>query len=1124
MTPPIQRTLGKYEILEEIGKGGFATVYRARDPDLDRVVALKVLDPLLTRDAVWVARFRREARAVAKLDHLHVVTIHEVGQAEGMLYIATRLVEGGSLSRRIAEQGALPWDEVVRLVGEIASALDYAHGQGVVHRDLKASNVLLDEERGALLTDFGFARMVAESSFSVSISGGVVGTPQCIAPEVWEGQPATPHTDVYALGCILYEMVVGEHLFQGDTTPAVMRAHFKPLDLPEEWPEGVPSGLKEVLETALAKEPEARYARAGELAEAVATLKVDALVEPYAGLEAAVAAGDWERALALANQIAAQDLGYRDVATLEEKALHGQEQAARAREAATWRAEAERALAEGDRQGAEMAARQWQALTPDDPKLEELLAHLLGEETVPKADESAEKEKQVHLLTLFRQLRSREDNEDWLEALKVLQQIEVLGGDTPVLAERRQRIESRLKGGQPASTIVSGAREGILSGHQTPTAGAPTVQPVYARKGLRWMPIWAWALLGGAAVLVTVVVLLVLLQAGGSETPPQVVEDGSNVTATVILSADEAQATLSAPDATECSEYEDAGDLESAAECLRLVTIAEPDSFWAYDNLARVYGLLEEWQLALEAMQEGLGVARTAEDQAEAYLGIGHAYYRMGDYESAIENLYAGAQIEQSISGNECNLYIWLAWAYQANDQKAEACLYFQQALDLATQVDYAWAANHAQEGLQGCDFAQDPTAQPTDEAKAPMVTIDASSFKDYPAVWFSPSTGETIPYDEEAYGLETPPDPSFAYWIEPGDPEFDTWSLEYDVEFLGFGNEVFEQTTSAARNHFEPSDDRVEFEATDSVYLIRTPFGACVIQVLEFKQHNDYLMFRWKGLESWPPPGVEIYPGERKKVYSINPEFPNDRTADVIDVYVQCLSCASPDFQVTKGDGNYDDAIWSPDGTMIAALRGPDCWSQELVVMSSDGAWQHTIGVEPFCREISWSPTSDEIAFNAVDGSLAAVDLLTGKVRTILPASMIQNSSKDIMDLSWSPDGSRLTFWTRMAEEPNDETGWEIWVVDADGSNLLNLREAEENYGQLDVHWTSDGERITYGRLEMAGSERVSSEIWVMDADGGNRHPVQSPMQVKLQVYYPDESLCDVSTGWCSDYSWDRD
>ncbi len=188
MQDPIVRKLGKYEIIGELGKGGFATVYRACDLDLEREVALKVLDPLLTRDPVWVARFRREARAVANLDHPRIVTVYDVGQAEGVVYIAMKLVEGGSLAQRITQQGALSWNDVVTTTSQAAEALDFAHAQGVLHRDLKPANILLDPRNGAVLSDFGFARLLADNSMSMSLSGGVVGTPAYIAPEIWKAR------------------------------------------------------------------------------------------------------------------------------------------------------------------------------------------------------------------------------------------------------------------------------------------------------------------------------------------------------------------------------------------------------------------------------------------------------------------------------------------------------------------------------------------------------------------------------------------------------------------------------------------------------------------------------------------------------------------------------------------------------------------------------------------------------------------------------------------------------------------------------------------------------------------------------------------------------------------------
>jgi serine/threonine protein kinase len=287
----MQEILGRYELEEEIGQGGFAIVYRAHDSELDRRVALKELKPILLQDKGWVKRFRREGRAIARLDHPRIVTIYDVTEVDNRLFIVMRLVDGPSLEELIAERGKLPWTEAIEILAAVAEGLDYAHAQGVLHRDLKPANILMDPERGPMLTDFGLAKLTGESSMSMTASGSVVGTPHYIAPEVWEGQGTTAQADIYALGCILYEMLTGEKVFKGETPPAVMMAHFKPLALPAIWPQGVPAGVAPILKTALASKPANRYANARKIAVDLQALEVTGQEPPLPAVVTAETSG-----------------------------------------------------------------------------------------------------------------------------------------------------------------------------------------------------------------------------------------------------------------------------------------------------------------------------------------------------------------------------------------------------------------------------------------------------------------------------------------------------------------------------------------------------------------------------------------------------------------------------------------------------------------------------------------------------------------------------------------------------------------------------------------------------------------------------------------------------------------
>jgi len=264
--------VGRYEILDKIGEGGFAIVYRARDTELDRPVALKELRPILLTDKDWTRRFRREAKTIARLDHTHIVTIYDVYEVQERLFIVMRLVNGPSLDELITIQGRLSWREATVIIASVIKGLNHAHTRGILHRDLKPANILMDPERGPMLTDFGLAKLASESSMSMTASGGIVGTPHYIAPEVWEGQGTTEQSDIYALGCVFYEMLTGEKIFKGETPPAVMMAHFRSPALPLIWPEGVPPGVADVLKTTLAGKPADRYATVDDMARTLIAL------------------------------------------------------------------------------------------------------------------------------------------------------------------------------------------------------------------------------------------------------------------------------------------------------------------------------------------------------------------------------------------------------------------------------------------------------------------------------------------------------------------------------------------------------------------------------------------------------------------------------------------------------------------------------------------------------------------------------------------------------------------------------------------------------------------------------------------------------------------------------------
>jgi len=264
------KQLGPYQVVAPLGEGGMAAVYKAYQPSVDRYVALKVLPRYFASDPQFVGRFEQEAKVIAKFQHPHILPVFDFGEADGYTYIVMPFVEGGTLADFLKGQPLSP-AQIERVISQVGDALAYAHARGVVHRDVKPSNILIDPGGNCLLTDFGVAKIV-EGTAQFTRTGGIVGTPAYMAPEQIQGHELDGRSDLYSLGIVLYEMAAGRPPYRAETPPAIFVKHLHdPLPLPRTLNPALPEGIERVILKALAKNREARYPTAGDLVQAVRT-------------------------------------------------------------------------------------------------------------------------------------------------------------------------------------------------------------------------------------------------------------------------------------------------------------------------------------------------------------------------------------------------------------------------------------------------------------------------------------------------------------------------------------------------------------------------------------------------------------------------------------------------------------------------------------------------------------------------------------------------------------------------------------------------------------------------------------------------------------------------------------
>lgn len=279
MNSAIGQSLGRYKILEQIGRGGMAVVYKALDTQLQRPVAIKLILPHSQQPENFFKRFEREAYTLARLSHPNILKIFEYGKNGNQPYLVMEYLPGGTLKERLGRQ--IPWREAAKFLVPIAKALDYAHQEKVIHRDIKPSNILLTQNGQPMLSDFGIAKIILDNEETADLTGtGVgIGTPEYMSPEQSQGKDVDARTDVYALGVVFYEMVAGRKPYTANTPASVLLKQVtEPLPRPSIFVPNLPAAVERTLIKALAKEPEDRYQSMGEFERALESLSAGNLL------------------------------------------------------------------------------------------------------------------------------------------------------------------------------------------------------------------------------------------------------------------------------------------------------------------------------------------------------------------------------------------------------------------------------------------------------------------------------------------------------------------------------------------------------------------------------------------------------------------------------------------------------------------------------------------------------------------------------------------------------------------------------------------------------------------------------------------------------------------------------
>ena len=488
MTQPTP--IGKYQILDRLGRGGFATVYKALDTTLNRTVALKVLHPHphIADDIAFIQRFQQEARTAANLRHSNIATVYEVAEQAGQHYLAMTFLPGQTLDALLdAAKQPLPLEQTTVILEQIADALDYIHNRELVHRDVKPSNIIVDDAGQATLLDFGIVR--AADGTTLTATGTVMGTPQYMSPEQAEGEKVDNRSDVYSLGVVAYQMCTGHAPFDAVSPLVVLRLHAdKPPPQPRDLNPQLPLPVEQVLLKVLTKKPDDRYQSAGDFAAALcqAVQAAAYLVGLYHKLEHAITNQNWAAAAPLCQEILLQQPDYQDV-----PGLWQQVQEAQARQQAHQKEQQANLARLYQQAQAAVQREQWDEALQRCTDIESLVGPAYRDVSDLRRQAEAEQDRQARLAHLYEELQVATREENWTEALALVGHIQALTEDMDA-------------GYRDVPKLMERAREQL----RRPTPRRP-------------LPTWIWAVIGVVVVVVALLIALgnLPLDRGATEEP-----------------------------------------------------------------------------------------------------------------------------------------------------------------------------------------------------------------------------------------------------------------------------------------------------------------------------------------------------------------------------------------------------------------------------------------------------------------------------------------------------------------------------------------------------------------------------------------------------------------------------